>query len=87
MVSSELILVVCGLSQLVCLSSHKCSRESVCTRTLLPASLSQFAHRFCWLRDKALDAYATGLSFCMRTAPKPLELASTEILTGLVTSK
>ena len=33
-VCSELILAVYGLSQLVCLSSHKCSRESVCTQIL-----------------------------------------------------
>ena len=33
------------------------------------------------------DAYAIGCSFCRSTAPIPLELASTDIFTGLAGSK
>ena len=36
---------------------------------------------------RALDAYAIGFSSCNSTAPMPLELASTDILTGLAGSK
>ena len=48
-------------------------------------SFSIWACRFC-AGVRALDAYAKGFSSCRRTAPNPLELASTVRVSGLLGS-
>ena len=63
-----------------------CSHEICGIRTIASISFSICAY-CCCVGVSDLEAYAIGWSSWSKTAPMPLELASTEILVGLEGSK